>query len=83
MKQDKPDYSIEEIDSLGAALRRARKERGLTLSELAPKAGLSVSYLSEVERGVPRIVLETAYRICDSLGCTLEISITMDLEDDK
>ena len=36
---------------LGAKLRALRHERGLGLKPLAKKAGLSVSYLSEIEQG--------------------------------
>ena len=36
---------------LGVKLRALRHERGLGLKELAGKAGLSVSYLSEIEKG--------------------------------
>ncbi len=36
---------------LGVKLRALRQERGLGLKELAQQAGLSVSYLSEIEQG--------------------------------
>lgn len=36
---------------LGVKLRALRQERGLALKELARNAGLSVSYLSEIEQG--------------------------------
>lgn len=36
---------------LGVKLRALRQERGLGLKELAKKAGISVSYLSEIEQG--------------------------------
>jgi transcriptional regulator with XRE-family HTH domain len=38
----------------GAAVRRLRLERGLGLNDLAARAGVSASYLSEVERGHKR-----------------------------
>jgi len=38
--------------TLGRDLRGLRKSRGLTLSELALKVGRSVSFLSQVERGI-------------------------------
>jgi transcriptional regulator with XRE-family HTH domain len=39
------------LDHLGTRLRAARKERGLTLAQLGQQVGLSVSYLSQIERG--------------------------------
>jgi transcriptional regulator with XRE-family HTH domain len=35
----------------GAALRRRRKTLGMTIAELAERSGLSVNWVSEVERG--------------------------------
>ncbi len=37
--------------TLGAVIRRERRERHLTLKELAGRSALSVVYLSEIERG--------------------------------
>lgn len=37
--------------TMGAVIRRARQERSLTLKELGERAGLSVVYLGEIERG--------------------------------
>lgn len=37
--------------TLGAVIRRERRERDLTLKELAGRSALSVVYLSEIERG--------------------------------
>jgi transcriptional regulator with XRE-family HTH domain len=39
------------LDNLGKRLRATRKERGLTLAQLGQQVGLSVSYLSQIERG--------------------------------
>lgn len=37
--------------TMGTAIRRERREQGLTLKELAERAALSVVYLGEIERG--------------------------------
>ncbi|MGV9768481.1 helix-turn-helix domain-containing protein [Microbacterium sp. NPDC003461] len=37
---------------VGEQLRRRRHERGETLADVAARAGVSVQYLSEVERGL-------------------------------
>lgn len=44
---------------LGAALRSARLERGWGLSDLAERAEMSVSFVSEVERGRKALSLES------------------------
>ncbi|MBI4785462.1 MAG: helix-turn-helix transcriptional regulator [Chloroflexi bacterium] len=55
----------------GAALRERRKQQGMTQAELAVAAGLSRSYLSEVECGQESISLERAERLAEALGCKL------------
>ena len=63
---------------LGAAVRRRRKARQLTLEQLAEHSGVSITMLSEVERGVKNPTVRLAYQIARALGCTL----TDLLEDD-
>ena len=55
-------------ETLGAVLRRERRERGLTMKTLSERAALSEVYLSEVERGKKypsALVLE---RLAEALG---------------
>ncbi|MEW6229017.1 MAG: helix-turn-helix transcriptional regulator [Bacillota bacterium] len=51
----------------GERVRMLRKERGLTLVQLAAKAKLSYSYLSEIERGTKNPSFETLTRLADAL----------------
>ena len=53
---------------MGVVIRRERRERHLTMKELAARAVLSEVYLSEIERGMKypsALVLE---RLADALG---------------
>lgn len=52
---------------LGGLLRTVRKQRGLTLVELAAAAGVSQPFLSKVERGQANPSLHSLYRIADAL----------------
>jgi transcriptional regulator with XRE-family HTH domain/CheY-like chemotaxis protein len=52
----------------GAAVRRAREELGLSRKELARRAGLSYSYLSELENGAKSASSETYLAIAEALG---------------
>ncbi|MFC6082596.1 cupin domain-containing protein [Sphaerisporangium aureirubrum] len=47
----------ERQDAVGARMRRFRKERGLTLRGLSTRSGLSIGFLSQVERGISSIGL--------------------------
>lgn len=44
-------YSIRSAADLGAAIREARHEAGLTQADLAARTGVSRPYLAQVERG--------------------------------
>lgn len=53
--------------SLGAVIRRARKQRHQTLEEVAKLSDLSVSYLSQIERSLLHPSVATLKRIADAL----------------
>lgn len=56
---------------LGAALRRHREHQRRTLRSVAGDAGVSLGYLSEVERGVKEASSELLAAICRALGVGL------------
>lgn len=58
-------------DSVGGRIRLVRTKRGWTLEQLADKAGISKSFLSEVERGSD-IGGERLLRVADALGASLD-----------
>ena len=49
-------------------LARLRKEQGLSLEEVARRAGIDRSYLGLLERGMRRPTLEVAIRVALALG---------------
>jgi transcriptional regulator with XRE-family HTH domain len=57
---------------LGQQLRSARRRKSLTLSDVAGAAGLSVSFLSLLERGKTAASLGSLARIAKALGEPLE-----------
>ncbi|MGK5738149.1 helix-turn-helix domain-containing protein [Micromonospora sp. URMC 103] len=56
---------------IGGVLRRLRLRQGRTLREVAAAAGVSVPYLSEVERGRKEASSEVLAAICRALGIHL------------
>ncbi|TRW80302.1 helix-turn-helix transcriptional regulator [Mycolicibacterium sp. 018/SC-01/001] len=56
---------------VGRRLRELRSERGLTLSELARRAGVGKGSLSEIEAGKRNPTIETLYALCAPLEVPL------------
>ena len=48
----------------GARLRAQRLERGLTISEVAERSGLTAGFISQLERDLTSASLSSLYRIC-------------------
>jgi transcriptional regulator with XRE-family HTH domain len=55
------------LDLIAAALRRERRRSGLTLTEVARRAGIAKSTLSQLESGTGNPSLETLWAICVAL----------------
>jgi y4mF family transcriptional regulator len=60
--------SIQSPQQLGAALRTARKQLGLTQPQLALAAGVGVRFIVDLEAGKPTLRLENVLRVIDALG---------------
>lgn len=58
-------------EAVGQALRRVRTAQDRTLSEVADRAGISMQYLSEIERGRKEASSEILGAVCTSLGIRL------------
>lgn len=66
---DLADNNTGELD--GSEVRALRKARGLSLNALASEAGLSVGYLSQIERGISHPSLKALGAIARALGVTV------------
>ncbi len=56
--------------ALGAAIRAARRERGVSQEELADRAQLDRSYMSSIERGQQNPGIVLVLRVATALGMT-------------
>lgn len=52
----------------GARLRQFRRERGMSLTDVAAKAEVTKGFLSLAERGMTNVSVPVLMRICDALG---------------
>ncbi|HNX74450.1 MAG TPA: helix-turn-helix transcriptional regulator [Candidatus Rifleibacterium sp.] len=59
---------------LGAAIKDYRKNLGLTQTQLADLAGVSLNYVSQLENGKPKTQLDKLLAVIDVLG--LELALT-------
>ena len=60
---------------IGVVIRRNRTDRGLSQESLAELAGLSRSFVGEIERGAAVPSVETLQRLADALGEKLSVLI--------
>ncbi|MGB4779207.1 helix-turn-helix domain-containing protein [Microbacterium sp.] len=56
------------VETLGAAVREARRRLGLSVQALAEKAGVSFGLVSELERGLGNPSLQSIQRLATALG---------------
>lgn len=55
----------------GRLIRRLRSRQGRTLTDVAARAGVSVAYLSEIERGLKEPSSEVLEAVCTALGSSI------------
>jgi y4mF family transcriptional regulator len=60
--------SIRSTNQLGQTLLAARKQLGLTQSQLALAAGVGVRFIVDLEAGKPTVRLENVLRVIEALG---------------
>ncbi len=65
---------LRETSQVGEAIRRFRKQRGLTQRQLADKAGCSLMYVSNLERGKPTAEIGIALNVLDALEVDLSLT---------
>src|SRR5918998_4478443 len=58
-------------ERLGARVKELRRRRGLTLEDLAERAGVSRAMISKVERGEKNPTLVVAAKVAEGLGVTI------------
>ncbi len=68
MRLQDDDHRGESPDPLGGRIRTFRHRKGLTLRDLAERAGVTESFLSQVERGQASPSVSTLRRIAAGLG---------------
>lgn len=65
--EEEPKRSLFDEKVIGEIIRRVRQERKISIENLAEKAFMSPSYLSQIERGERSMTIDYLNRIADSL----------------
>lgn len=65
---------------LGEKIKKLRESRGLSLSELAERAGVAKSYLSTIERNLRR---NPSIQFIEKIADVLHVSVTSLIDEDS
>ncbi len=60
------DYKL-----IGKRIQQTRKSRGITQERLSEKVGVTVGYISQIERGFTKVNLDTLAQVATVLECDL------------
>lgn len=64
-------HKIRQVQLIGPRIRRMRKERKLTQTDLASRIGIQQSDLSRMEKGEYRVSLDTLFRILSEFNVSI------------
>lgn len=56
---------------LGKNIKYYRKQKQLTQEQMAEQLELSLGFISQVERGITKMSLDTLVDMCELLGCSV------------
>ena len=62
--------------AIGQRIKQVRRSRGMTQERLAEALSVSVGYVSQIERGVTKISLDTLAAVATQLNCELSELVT-------
>ncbi|MFP4557760.1 MAG: helix-turn-helix domain-containing protein [Bacteroidales bacterium] len=75
-KRDKYEYELR-LDLLGEVIRRTRKERHLTQTELGEMIGVQKSQISRIERNAKNVTIETILRVFRALKAKVNFNVEL------
>jgi DNA-binding XRE family transcriptional regulator len=75
-KRDRYEYELR-LDLLGEMIKRARKERHLTQSELGELIGVQKSQISRIEKNAKNVTIETILRVFNALKAKVNFNVEL------
>ena len=74
---------MNQSEMIGSRLKEERLQQKLTLKQLSEKVGLSIGYLSQVERGYGTLSLSALKKLSSALGLEMSTFFDNHLEDEN
>ena len=74
-RKNSPGIDYDALAAIGARMRRAREDTGLTSTEVAHKRGHSPQWLSDIERGGANVTLYEAAYLARIYGTPIEMFV--------
>lgn len=75
-KRDRYEYELR-LDLLGEMIKRTRKERHLTQTELGEMIGVQKSQISRIERNAKNVTIETILRVFSALKAKVNFNVEL------
>lgn len=75
-KRDKYEYELR-LDLLGEMIKRTRKERHLTQSELGEMIGVQKSQISRIENNAKNVTIETILKVFKALKAKVNFNVEL------
>ena len=68
---------------IGSKIKKYRKEKKYTLKNLSEQTGLSIGFLSQLERGITTIAIDSLANVADVLGVEMMDFFESDLHQEN
>lgn len=68
---------------IGNKIQMRRRAKGITQEKMAEALDFSVGFISQMERGITKMSLDSLYEITTFLNCSIADIIETDTEDDS
>ena len=73
------DNQREEYQKIGLRIRRIRQQKHMSQADLADKANISLSHISDIENGKSALLLPTFIRIVEALQVSADVLLRSDI----
>ena len=71
------------IEDIGRKIKELRTSQNLTLKDLSIKASMSIGFLSQLERGLTTIAVDTLYNLAEILGVDVSYFLQSPKQNEK